>query len=179
MQRPGVPLVPVGFMYPEGYLRQKIRADGWQEGVDEVWTGMLRRSREFSTAVGPTGDQGTLSTHRSRWLFGRDGRSGYLYLLDTDIAMNDHGTGGSSAHLYIGDIEQRLRQEIVLGIGGSEVLILWVSGTQCSMLNEGHRPLPSGTNQGTGTGRHELQGCSAAGTGHLRVYDAYIGACRT
>jgi len=31
----GVPLVAIGFMYPEGYVRQKIREDGWQEGTDE------------------------------------------------------------------------------------------------------------------------------------------------
>ncbi len=32
----GIPMVAVGFMYPEGYLRQKIRVDGWQEDIDEV-----------------------------------------------------------------------------------------------------------------------------------------------
>ena len=45
-----------------------------------------------------------------------------LYLIDTDIDENDPWNRGISARLYVGDQEQRLRQEIVLGIGGSEVL---------------------------------------------------------
>jgi starch phosphorylase len=41
-----------------------------------------------------------------------------LYLMDTDIEINDPWNRAISAHLYIGDNEQRLRQETVLGIGG-------------------------------------------------------------
>ena len=45
-----------------------------------------------------------------------------LYLMDTDIEINDPWNRAISARLYTGDVEHRLRQEIVLGIGGSEVL---------------------------------------------------------
>ena len=43
----GVPLVAVGFMYPEGYVLQQIRDDGWQENVDQILTGMRHPSPEF------------------------------------------------------------------------------------------------------------------------------------
>ena len=42
--------------------------------------------------------------------------------MDTDVAINDPWNRGITARLYIGDLEQRLRQEIVLGLGGAEVL---------------------------------------------------------
>ena len=45
-----------------------------------------------------------------------------LYLMDTDVAINDPWNRGITARLYIGDFEQRLRQEIVLGLGGAAVL---------------------------------------------------------
>jgi starch phosphorylase len=61
-----------------------------------------------------------------------------LYLMDTDIEMNDHWNREISARLYSGDIEQRLRQEIVLGIGGSEVLQSLGLKHSVIHLNEGH-----------------------------------------
>jgi glycogen phosphorylase len=61
-----------------------------------------------------------------------------LYLLDTDIDSNAPWNRGISAHLYIGDIEQRLRQEMVLGIGGSEVLRSLDIKHSVMHLNEGH-----------------------------------------
>jgi starch phosphorylase len=136
----GVPLVAVGFMYPEGYVRQKIRSDGWQENVDEV----LDRDAAPITRV--MNDEGKQLVVKVPFLdppvfvavwkvaIGRI----FLYLLDTDIDSNDPWNRGISAHLYIGDIEQRLRQEIVLGIGGSEVLAALGIKHSVMHLNEGH-----------------------------------------
>ena len=59
-------------------------------------------------------------------------------MLDTDIEQNDPWNRGISARLYIGDIEQRLRQEIVLGIGGAEVLEILGIKHHLLHLNEGH-----------------------------------------
>lgn len=50
----GVPLVAVGFMYPEGYLRQKIRVDGWQENVDEI---LDRDSAPITRVLNNQGEQ--------------------------------------------------------------------------------------------------------------------------
>jgi len=136
----GVPLVAVGFMYPEGYLRQKIRVDGWQDNVDEV---LDRDSAPIERVLNEKGDQLTVKVpfieppmYVAVWKV-QVGRIP-LYLMDTDFEMNDPWNRTMAYHLYIGDIEQRLRQEIVLGIGGSEVLS--VLGIKHSLihLNEGH-----------------------------------------
>jgi starch phosphorylase len=61
-----------------------------------------------------------------------------LYLIDPDIESNDPDSRSISARLYIGDMEQRLRQELVLGIGGSEVLEALGIRYSLLHLNEGH-----------------------------------------
>jgi starch phosphorylase len=58
--------------------------------------------------------------------------------MDTDIEMNEPWNRGISSRLYSGDVEQRLRQEIVLGIGGSEVLEALGIKRSVTHLNEGH-----------------------------------------
>jgi len=135
-----VPLVAMGFMYPEGYLRQKIRSDGWQENIDEV---LDRDAAPISRVLNEKGEQIVVKVpfieppiYVAVWkvLVGRIP----LYLMDTDIEINDPLNRGISAHLYIGDIEQRLRQEIVLGIGGSEVLDTLGIKHSVLHLNEGH-----------------------------------------
>ncbi len=136
----GVPLVAVGFMYPEGYLRQKIRSDGWQENVDDV---LDRDAAPIIRVLNEKGEQIVVkvpfiepSIHVAVWKV-QVGRIP-LYLMDTDIEINDPWNRGISAHLYIGDIEQRLRQEIILGIGGSEVLNTLGIKHSVLHLNEGH-----------------------------------------
>jgi len=135
-----VPLVAVGFMYPEGYVRQHIREDGWQENLDQV---LDRDAASISRAFNETGEQIVVKVplieppiHVAVWKV-EVGRV-CLYLMDTDIEINDPWNRSISARLYSGDIEQRLRQEIILGIGGSEVLE--TSGIKHSVLhlNEGH-----------------------------------------
>jgi len=135
-----VPLVAVGFMYPEGYLRQKIREDGWQENVDEV---LDRDSAPISRVMGQDGTQAVIKVPFMEppvvvavWKVAIGRIS--LYLLDTDIDKNDPWNRKISAHLYTGDLEQRLRQEIILGIGGSEVLSSLGIKHSVMHLNEGH-----------------------------------------
>jgi starch phosphorylase len=136
----GVPLVAVGFMYPEGYMRQKMRADGWQENTDEV---LDRDAAPISRVLSEHGEQLVVKVpfieppiNVAVWkvMVGRIP----LYLMDTDVATNDPWNREISAHLYTGDIEQRLRQEIVLGIGGSEVLNTLGIKHSVLHLNEGH-----------------------------------------
>ncbi len=135
-----VPLVAVGFMYPQGYVRQRIRDDGWQENLDQA---LDRDAASISRVLNENGEQLVLQVplieppiHVSVWKVAV-GRVP-LYLMDTDIEINDPWNRTISARLYTGDIEQRLRQEIVLGIGGSEVLEAVGIRHSVLHLNEGH-----------------------------------------
>lgn len=136
----GIPLVAVGFMYPEGYVRQRIREDGWQEHVGQT---LFRDAASINRVLTPGGDQLVVkvpliepSIHVTVWRVGVGKVS--LFLMDTDIEQNDPWNRGISARLYTGDLEQRLRQEIVLGIGGSEVLEALGVKHSVLHLNEGH-----------------------------------------
>ena len=136
----GIPMVAVGFMYPEGYVHQRINADGWQETEDEV---LDRDAAPITRVLDGPGKQLVVKVpftdppiHVAVWqvMVGRIP----LYLMDTDLEINDPAHRKISNHLYISDLEQRLLQEIVLGIGGSEMLA--TMGVKHSVLhmNEGH-----------------------------------------
>jgi starch phosphorylase len=136
----GIPLVAMGFMYPEGYLRQKIRVDGWQEHVDER---LDRDAAPIERVFGDKGQQLVVQVpfidppiYIAVWKVSVGIIP--LYLMDTDIELNDPWNRLISARLYTGDIEQRLRQEIVLGIGGREVLDTLGIKHSVLHLNEGH-----------------------------------------
>ncbi len=136
----GVPVVGAGFMYPEGYVRQRMREDGWQDSANEVL------DREAASISKVTDDRMKQIVVRvpfieppiyvSVWRV-NVGRA-TLYLMDTDIDANDPWNRTISQHLYIGDMEQRLRQEIVLGIGGSAMLNTLGIRHSILHLNEGH-----------------------------------------
>jgi starch phosphorylase len=135
-----VPLVAVGFMYPRGYVHQHIREDGWQENIDEI---LDRDAASIFRVLNEAGEQLVVkvpfmepSIHVAVWRI----EIGCipLYLMDTDLEINDPWNRRISQHLYISDIEQRLRQEIVLGIGGSQVLASLGIKHSVLHLNEGH-----------------------------------------
>jgi glycogen phosphorylase len=135
-----VPLVAVGFMYPEGYVLQRIREDGWQENLDQP---LERDAASIYRVLDRNGDQIVIKVpvieppiFVSVWKV-EVGRV-ELYLIDTDIEANDPWNRSISARLYSGDIEQRLRQEMVLGIGGMEVLEKLGIKYSVLHLNEGH-----------------------------------------
>jgi starch phosphorylase len=136
----GVPLIGVGFMYPQGYFHQNLSADGWQEEVYEKlnWTNApiepatMPDGRPCVTAV-PLGNRTVLV---AVWLV-RVGRV-KLYLLDTDLEENAPWDRELSARLYGGDRETRVQQEIILGIGGVRVLKQMGENPSVYHLNEGH-----------------------------------------
>jgi starch phosphorylase len=136
----GVPMVAVGFMYPEGYLHQKLSPDGWQMGESEK----LDRERAPICHVADKNGQklvlkvpiADLPIYFEVWK-AQVGRVP-LYLIDTDIEGNDPWNRGMSARLYIGDPEQRLVQEIILGIGGTQILDALGIKHSVLHLNEGH-----------------------------------------
>jgi starch phosphorylase len=135
-----VPLVAVGFMYPEGYVLQRIREDGWQENLDQP---LDREAASIYKVLDQNDNQVVIKVpvieppiYVSVWKV-EVGRV-ELYLLDTDIEANEPWNRSISARLYSGDIEQRLRQEMVLGIGGMEVLEKLGIKYSVLHLNEGH-----------------------------------------
>ncbi len=135
-----IPLVAVGFMYPEGYVSQRVSDDGWQENVQFL---LDREAASIARVLDDHGQPLIVQVplieppiHVAVWQVSV-GRVP-LYLLDTDIEENDPWNRGISARLYTGDLEQRLRQEIVLGIGGAEVLQVLGIEHAVVHLNEGH-----------------------------------------
>ncbi len=136
----GLPMVGIGFMYPKGYVRQFIGTDGWQNGAEEPIEKdvapierVVDKERNHFTIKVPFVDP---PVYASVWKI-NVGRV-TLYLLDTDIEKNDPWDRLISSRLYTSDINQRLRQQIVLGIGGYRVLEELGIEYSILHLNEGH-----------------------------------------
>lgn len=136
----GLPMIGVGFMYPQGYLRQRISADGWQEEVVESLERGLAPIRPACTESGQPCvvrlDLPGRAVSVAVWVV-RVGRVP-LYLMDTDLPANAATDRALSARLYGGDQETRLRQEIVLGIGGVRLLRALGIAPRVWHANEGH-----------------------------------------
>ncbi|MDP3879154.1 MAG: alpha-glucan family phosphorylase [Dehalococcoidales bacterium] len=136
----GVPLVAIGFMYPQGYFRQRVSADGWQQ---EVYAQLNFNEAPISSCPWPQGcgpfvslQLGNRLLQLSVWQV-RVGRVN-MYLLDTDITENEPQDRVLSARLYTADPEERMRQLIVLGTGGVRVLRLLGINPSVWHANEDH-----------------------------------------
>ena len=137
----GLPLVGVGLAYAEGYFRQALNTDGWQGERYPIndWhrmpvspggrrRGQAPRHRRASTRTG----------RRARAAVEGAGRARAALLLDANLEKNAPEDRSITGPLYGGDQEFRVRQEIMLGIGGVHALeALGLSPTVCHM-NEGH-----------------------------------------
>jgi starch phosphorylase len=136
----GVPMVFVGFLYPQGYFRQIINPDGWQEAVYEkldfddapVLPALTPDGHEVIISVDLPGRQIYAKVYRIQ--IGRVP----LYMMDTDIYPNAPADRELSARLYGGDQEMRISQEIVLGIGGVRALRALGINPAAWHMNEGH-----------------------------------------
>ncbi|HSL23818.1 MAG TPA: alpha-glucan family phosphorylase [Vicinamibacterales bacterium] len=136
----GMPLLGVGFMYPQGYFHQRVSAEGWQQ---ENYERLNWADAPVETAITPEGTPcviavplGNRTVLASVWRV-RLGRV-KLYLLDTDLEENAPWDRELSARLYGGDRETRIQQEIILGVGGVRVLRAMGSDPGVWHLNEGH-----------------------------------------
>nr|MBC8278683.1 alpha-glucan family phosphorylase [FCB group bacterium] len=136
----GLPLAGVGLLYQEGYFRQYLNAEGWQQ---EYYT----RNDFYSMPLHPEKGQD------GRWLkieVEFPGRKVYariltaqigrvpLYLLDTNLPENNAEDRKITNTLYGGDSETRIQQEILLGIGGIRALKLLDVEPKVYHMNEGH-----------------------------------------
>jgi starch phosphorylase len=136
----GVPLIGVGFMYPQGYFHQSVSPEGWQQ---ESYERLNWADAPIEPAITADGNPcivpvplGTRSVLVKVWRV-RLGRV-KLYLLDTDLEENAPWDRELSARLYGGDRETRIQQEIILGVGGVRALKALRSEPAVWHLNEGH-----------------------------------------
>src|SRR6476661_3527322 len=136
----GVPLVGVGLMYREGYFRQYLNPDGWQQEryPENDFFNLpliLETGADGQPLLVPIPLPGR-AVRAKVWRI-QVGRVP-LYLLDCNIPQNHPDDRNITAQLYGGDKENRIKQEIVLGIGGIRALrALGKQPTVCH-LNEGH-----------------------------------------
>ncbi len=136
----GVPLVGVGLLYRQGYFRQRLNRQGWQEDyyIDNPFEQMplelIKNEQGESVTIELQVRQRVVKVQIWRVQVGRV----TLYLLDSDRHDNDPIDRWLTGHLYGGNLETRIAQEVVLGIGG--VRALHALGIEPSVyhLNEGH-----------------------------------------
>jgi starch phosphorylase len=131
----GVPLTGIGLMYRMGYFRQALNADGWQEErypLLDPHSMALTLVDDTRVEVGMAGE----ALEAQLWL-AQVGRV-KLYLLDADVDANRDELRAVTDRLYGGGTEHRLRQEILLGIGGVRALDAVGAATQVFHTNEGH-----------------------------------------
>jgi starch phosphorylase len=136
----GVPMVAVGLLYQEGYFRQAIDASGHQEALypyNDPTSLPIEPVRDAGDAWVTVGIELPGRTLRLRVWRATVGRVP-LYLLDTNVAGNDPVDRTITGKLYGDGAEMRLRQELVLGVGGYRLLdALGINPGACH-LNEGH-----------------------------------------
>lgn len=136
----GLPLVAIGFFYTEGYFTQRITEDGWQEAT---YTRQIFEDLPVLPVLNEEGEPETVCVE----LPGRDVQARLweihvgrlpLYLLDTNIESNNPTDRTLTARLYSGDLEMRIAQELLLGIGGVRALRILGYNPAVWHMNEGH-----------------------------------------
>ncbi|NNK92484.1 MAG: alpha-glucan family phosphorylase, partial [Acidimicrobiia bacterium] len=131
----GLPLVGIGILYRHGYFTQRLDAEGWQR---EYFPNLQPENMSLREVEGlrVSIEIGESIVHARAWE-ARVGRVP-LYLLDTNIEENEPVDRLITDRLYGGDKEQRIRQELVLGVGGVRLLTELGYAPQVFHMNEGH-----------------------------------------
>ncbi len=136
----GLPFVATGFFYTEGYFTQRITEDGWQEAqynvqsFDElpVMPVLDEDGKPFTVSVELPGRDVSVRLWEVRV-----GRTP-LYLLDANLDVNTPADRALTARLYSSDLDLRISQEILLGIGGVRALRKLGYHPTVYHMNEGH-----------------------------------------
>jgi starch phosphorylase len=136
----GLPLVGVGFIYNQGYFKQKISEDGWQESRNYF---MDFERAPVVPLFESTGKPVMISVSlagRQVWARIYEIRVGRvnLYLLDSNVDENSPGDRQLTSRLYSNDPEVRISQEILLGMGGVQALRKLGYAPDIWHMNEGH-----------------------------------------
>ena len=140
-----VPLVAVGLAYRQGYFTQYLNPDGWQQEEyhpNDFWNLPMELVRDEA------GNEVTITVEIQErplvariWLI-KVGRVP-LYLMDANVEANPPDLRAITHQLYGGDREMRIRQEILLGIGGVRLLKALSIEPNVYHMNEGHSAFAS------------------------------------
>jgi starch phosphorylase len=136
----GVPLVGIGLLYDQGYFRQTLDASGWQQ---EHYLNANPEVLPIEKVIGTDGrpllvmiDTRSGVLHARLWRV-EVGRT-TLFLLDSNVPENSEWDRSLTARLYGGDARVRIRQELLLGVGGVRALHALGIHPSVLHLNEGH-----------------------------------------
>jgi len=136
----GLDFIGIGLFYRNGYFTQRIGPDGWQQesyptNNPDLLPMELVMQKEGGRLLNSV-EVGHSTVYFQTWLV-RVGRI-KLYLMDTNTPENDTHFQGLTAYVYGGDIDTRIGQEIVLGIGGVRLLRSLGVDAGVYHMNEGH-----------------------------------------
>jgi glycogen phosphorylase len=136
----GIPLVAVGLLYNRGYFKQRLTPDGWQQEIYPEYDfyqmplTLIRGADDQPLRIDVEFPDRVVTCQVWRAEVGRI----QLYLLDSNVLENAPHDQNITDTLYGGDEEMRIRQEMILGIGGMKALrAVGINPTVCHM-NEGH-----------------------------------------
>jgi len=136
----GIPLVGIGLFYGQGYFRQRLDSDDWQQ---EEYLQTDTSQMPMEPAIGTKGEPVTVQietrgcTIRAKVWRRKVGRCALL-LLDSNVEGNAPEDRELTSRLYGGDSRFRIRQELLLGVGGSRALRAMGITPGVLHLNEGH-----------------------------------------
>ena len=130
----------VGLLYRHGYFKQQINREGYQEAIQ---LNQNFYNLPVTELPGEGGEPLKIAVELpGRLVYAKVWRLAIgrisLYLLDTDIPENNAEDRAITAQLYGGDLEMRIRQEIVLGMGGPRALAALGLKPSVYHMNEGH-----------------------------------------
>ena len=135
-----IPIIGVGLCYTKGYFDQTLDKNGWQqehyENYDISSLPLKPTTDEYSRPIRIIVQAGSSDICVRGWL-ANIGRN-RLLLLDTNVEGNSEQDRGLTTSLYRGDNRLRMRQQIILGIGGMKMLAAMGICASVVHLNEGH-----------------------------------------
>jgi starch phosphorylase len=137
----GVPLIAFTLVHRKGYFQQRLDERGMQSEEIQPWNPADFCIEEKARVTVSVEDR--IVTVRC-WRYDLVGRFGHvvpIYLLDTDLDGNTGWDRGLTDHLYGGDTNYRLEQEIVLGMGGARMASALGHKVNVHHMNEGHAAL--------------------------------------
>ncbi len=136
----GIPLIGMGLLYKEGYFQQYLNAEGWQHeryeinDFDNLPMKLVMNSKNEPLRLSVMLAEREVFFQVWKIQVGRIP----LFLLDTNVSLNNEVDRKITETLYGGNVETRIQQEIVLGIGGIRTInALGIKPSVCHM-NEGH-----------------------------------------
>ena len=130
-----MPLVGIGLFYRHGYFRQSLSADGWQQ---ERYPDLDPHAMALTPCDGIRVEVDLAGAPLVARVWKAEVGRVPLYLLDADVDENPPDLRDITDRLYGGETEHRLRQEILLGIGGVRALDALGIDAQVFHTNEGH-----------------------------------------